>query len=707
MRQQVRGVFVCVLGLSLLGTMGKAEARRLNFTGFSDPQKASLETAFAEAEKIAFESYYSLYSLPSAERATSRRYLRACDGGSYVTMTLDDWEAFAANFFTLYQALRDMTMDVTSGGSDCDDSTAAYFRTDGIHICLYFWDLRTQRPYGFSSQAGAVLHEVTHDVLDTGDNNSSLPNQGLKTARTYQNFAMNDPWFPMSCLSDEPHPWCQPGKPLAVPSSGCADQFHTTEVVAQVCAHRPQCCETNGKWDWGCVQEGAVWARQQTGIGDVCGRDAWVQGPIISPGPFASVQYYPRDFSVFVLNDAIAFPDVQGSVAAGGQFQASSFYLNGPATYWTALLAGGFVQVDNGTIRGSVFSPNLEPFEFASSKLVNGSVTVVNGASVNSTPTSPIDFGDAFAKLRSLSQALKRYQISASANVTITNGGTGLDIVSNEKELNIIALSASQLIALRSINLSVPTGSPVIVNVAGGGDVTFQNMQITSTASILWNFPDATTRIQMSGMQFWGSVLAPDADVYFDWGGMIIGTLVAKSARPLYTATGASFEMHLGPFGWPITASAPSQTIYQINCGSSSGVAPYGPDQYYSGGTARKITNAINTAGVTDPAPSGVYQSERYGNITYTLPNLVPGGQYTVRLHFAETYWTASGKRKFNVTINGTAVLSNFDIFATTTARYKALVREYTANANSSGEIVLKFVTVTDNATVEGIELIR
>ncbi len=89
------------------------------------------------------------------------------------------------------------------------------------------------------------------------------------------------------------------------------------------------------------------------------------------------------------------------------------------------------------------------------------------------------------------------------------------------------------------------------------------------------------------------------------------------------------------------------------------------------------------------------------------VPILVSGALYTVRLHFAETWWTASGKRKFNVTLNGTTVLSNLDIYATTGARYKAMVREFNATANSSGQIVLKLVSVTDNATIEGIELIK
>jgi hypothetical protein len=147
--------------------------------------------------------------------------------------------------------------------------------------------------------------------------------------------------------------------------------------------------------------------------------------------------------------------------------------------------------------------------------------------------------------------------------------------------------------------------------------------------------------------------------------------------------------------------------VYQINCGSSSTISPFAADQYVSGGTQRTVTNTIATSGITNVAPQGVYQSERYGNSTYTFPNLTASAKYTVRLHFAELYQTASGKRVFNVSINGNTVLSNFDIYAAAGAAYQAVVREFTTTGNSSGQIIIQFATVTDNATIEGIEIIK
>lgn len=53
-------------------------------------------------------------------------------------------------------------------------------------------------------------------------------------------------------------------------------------------------------------------------------------------------------------------------------------------------------------------------------------------------------------------------------------------------------------------------------------------------------------------------------------------------------------------------------------------------------------------------APEAVYQTERNGALSYTIPGLQPGASYTVLLHFAETYFSAAEDRFFSVAINGT-----------------------------------------------------
>jgi hypothetical protein len=223
-----------------------------------------------------------------------------------------------------------------------------------------------------------------------------------------------------------------------------------------------------------------------------------------------------------------------------------------------------------------------------------------------------------------------------------------------------------------------------------------------SSANILTS---ATQQFTASARDQFATNLSPQPSFTWSVSGGSISTsglfTAGTTAGGPYTATAMS-----GSVSGTASITVGS-VVYQINCGSSSAVSPFKGDQYGSGGTQRTVTNTITISGITNPAPQTVYRSERYGNSTYTFPILTSGAQYTVRLHFAELYWTATSKRFFNVLINGTTVLSKFDVYAAAGGNYKAVLREFAATANSSGQIVINFNTVTDNATIEGIEIIK
>ena len=150
----------------------------------------------------------------------------------------------------------------------------------------------------------------------------------------------------------------------------------------------------------------------------------------------------------------------------------------------------------------------------------------------------------------------------------------------------------------------------------------------------------------------------------------------------------------------------PSPTVLAINAGGGA-AGSFVADTDFSGGSTYSNTDPIDTSGVTNPAPQAVYDTERYGNFTYTIPNLTAGANYTVRLDFAEIYWNSAGQRVFNVAINGTQVLSNFDIFAAAGGKDKAIAEQFTTTANSSGRIVIQFTSVKDNAKLSGLEILQ
>jgi len=156
------------------------------------------------------------------------------------------------------------------------------------------------------------------------------------------------------------------------------------------------------------------------------------------------------------------------------------------------------------------------------------------------------------------------------------------------------------------------------------------------------------------------------------------------------------------PPGTPTPTPAPNGTV-SINSGGSA-TGSFTADQYYSGGSTYTTTNTIDTSQITGSVPPvAVFQSERYGAMTYTIPNRTAGSSQTVTLYFVESYVTAAGQRLFNVTINGTSVLSSFDIYASAGGQNKAIARTFTTTANSSGQVVIAFTAGTENPKVNGI----
>lgn len=134
-----------------------------------------------------------------------------------------------------------------------------------------------------------------------------------------------------------------------------------------------------------------------------------------------------------------------------------------------------------------------------------------------------------------------------------------------------------------------------------------------------------------------------------------------KNANIVLTHTGAN-----SPTTVPVTANL-TDRILSINSGGNQTTYAsniFEPDQFYTGGSTWQ-----NTAATSLPL---LYQTERYtttGTLAYDIP--LPNAEYIVVLHFAEIYWGAAGggeggtgKRIFDVDIEGNLVLDNYDINA-------------------------------------------
>ncbi len=225
-------------------------------------------------------------------------------------------------------------------------------------------------------------------------------------------------------------------------------------------------------------------------------------------------------YNVFVINnDTQQYTDAEGMVAVGGNatfngYSVGARLANSNGTQ-DVLVVGGALNYTNGQVNAgnAVYGTTGN---FKSFGIPNG--TVFQG--------SPLNFSAADQQL---------LQNSAAAAALPVNGSTqtqygGLYLTGTNTGLNVFQVGATTLGSVWGINVTVPTGSTVLINVTGT-TAQLQNMGINlsgvSSQQVLFNFPTATS-LAIQGVGVPGSILAPLAAVNFS-NGVINGTLVAGS----------------------------------------------------------------------------------------------------------------------------------------------------------------------------------
>ena len=155
-------------------------------------------------------------------------------------------------------------------------------------------------------------------------------------------------------------------------------------------------------------------------------------------------------------------------------------------------------------------------------------------------------------------------------------------------------------------------------------------------------------------------------------------------------------DPELGNVQVPVTLVVPA---YQqgINSGGGTYIDPstgvtFAPDQAYSGGgfgyagpSSIRSTNAPIDGTDRDP----LYQNLRLGMSGYRFT--VPNGVYQVDLSFAELQLQQAGGRVFGVSIEGTPVLSDFDVFAAAGGRRVAVDRTFVVEV-TDGVLEISFL---------------
>ena len=340
----------------------------------------------------------------------------------------------------------------------------------------------------------------------------------------------------------------------------------------------------------------------------------------------------------------------------------------------------------------------------------------IPGFAPGSTQTVRLHFAETFfttAGSRTFNVSINGAQVLSNFDIFAAAGAQNKAII---KEFSEAANSSGQYVIQFTsvINQSLVSGIETTGNASCTAPTAPSGLTATATSSsqisLSWTASTSSCAVTYNVFRSTTSGFAPSSSNRIATGvtnTSFVDTGLTASTTFFYVVEATNGGGTSGPSNQAsATTQAGSTGPVQINSGGPA-VSPFVADTGFSGGSTINHANTIDLSGVTNPAPMAVYQTARIGNFTYTIPAAAfsAGSSHTVRLHFAETFWTSSGSRIFNVSINGTQVLSNFDIFAATGAKNKAIVEQFTVNANANGQYVIQFTSVKDNSLVSGIEI--
>lgn len=284
-------------------------------------------------------------------------------------------------------------------------------------------------------------------------------------------------------------------------------------------------------------------------------------------------------FNLFVLKNFVApSSDVEGKAAVGGNANLSGYSV------------GDKLPNSNGTEDVLIVGGNLV---YTSGRVYNGNVVYggVTNLPVNSVSIeegtlrhgSVIDFAQAATELQGLSTRLAGYQ----SNGTTTFEWGTLALTGDNPFLNVFTVNAADLNQAHTVDITVPNGATVLVNILGTNVNWHGGLWVRGTTinSVLYNFPEATS-ITLSGIDVTGTLLAPFADLNFP-AGLITGQAIVKSM------TGAG-QFNLSPF----IGNIPSNTTV-VNSAAITGSDISDPNP------ANDIASVSSNYSPTDPGNGG------------------------------------------------------------------------------------------------------
>ncbi len=237
-------------------------------------------------------------------------------------------------------------------------------------------------------------------------------------------------------------------------------------------------------------------------------------------------------YNLFVSGNAnLKYSDVEGKVAIGGNATIEGYSVAYKDQGGDALIVGGNLDFKYGSAYGNV---------------ITGGTSTLTGVGLQAGGTAqtgtPLDFGAASTYLKNLSTDLKNLP----SNGIVYESYSTLQLIGTDSELNVFTLNPGQVNEFTSVDILVPSGSTVIINVLGGG-VNLPNIGYNYNGSqaqglfskVLWNLPEATL-LTTSSLN--GSLLAPFSAATISYSGLngqlFVDSLVSTGQTNFYMFDG-------------------------------------------------------------------------------------------------------------------------------------------------------------------------
>ncbi|MBD2210373.1 PQQ-dependent sugar dehydrogenase [Nostoc linckia FACHB-104] len=324
---------------------------------------------------------------------------------------------------------------------------------------------------------------------------------------------------------------------------------------------------------------------------------------------------------------------------------------------------------------------------------------------VNAEDQLKIDDLDIFKEAGAANTALDK-----SFTVKVTDGALNLKFLSSVNNAKVDAIEIIPLTTAPTAQVIVQqSGGNTAVTEGGTTDSYSLVLNSQPTANVTINLATTGNQVTLNKTSFtftpsnWNTAQTVTVTAVNDTA--VEGNHTANITHTVSSTDSKYNNLAVGNVAVTITDNdtAPTGKAIRINAGGAAYTDSQGnqwlADQYFSGGNTYATTAAIANT-VEDP----LYQNERWLNdFSYAIP--VTNGDYTVKLKFAELFFTGAGQRVFDVNAEDQLKIDDLDIFKEAGAANTALDKSFTVKV-ADGTLNLKFLSSINNAKVDAIEII-